>query len=160
MGPIELLKQQHRDVEQLFDRIRTASRGEKLQLVTQLVEDLTVHALLEERIFYPAAGRLRELNGLLARSHADHAKVKQFLGDLLKMKQTDPRIDEVLALVQRHVTEHVAEEEEQLFPRVEAELGGSLEGVGNDMEKTQTELRSQDLLEVAEEQAPSGGQPQ
>jgi hemerythrin superfamily protein len=156
MEAIELLKQQHREVEGLFDRLRGAKRDEKVRLMGQLAEDLTVHAALEERIFYPAALRIRELGGGLAKAQQDHSRVKRLVSELLQVKQTDPAVDALIAELERDVRSHTEEEERDILPRVQSGLDpATLSSVGDEMARAATELRSQDLLEVAESESPS-----
>ncbi len=156
MAAIELLKQQHRDVEALFERLRGAKRDEKVRLMGQLAEDLTVHAALEERIFYPAALRIRDLAGALAKAQREHAHVKLLVSELLRVKQTDPAVDALIGEIERDMRSHTEEEERDILPRVQSELdAGTLNSVGDEMARTATELRSQDLLEVAESASPS-----
>jgi len=151
MGPTELLRQQHRDVEALFDRMRGARRDEKVRLLGKLAEDLTLHAALEERIFYPAARRIRELEGALEHSGQEHARMRRLVAGLLALKQTDPALDAVIADLERNVRAHVAEEEGYLLPKVDAQLGeAALAEVAREMERATPELQAQDLLEEAE----------
>ena len=55
MSAIELLKQQHREVDGLFQRIKVANGDERISLLGQVAEALTIHAALEEHFFYPFA---------------------------------------------------------------------------------------------------------
>src|SRR5690349_5783627 len=58
MDAIDLLKEQHREVESLFKQIEsTADTEEKVELVQDLANSFAAHATIEERIFYPAAYR-------------------------------------------------------------------------------------------------------
>ena len=160
MAAIELLRQQHRDVEALFERLRAAKRDEKVRLMGQLAEEITVHAALEERIFYPAVLRIRELGGELAKAQREHAHVKFLVSELLQAKQTDPAVDALIAELERDVRSHTEEEERDILPRVQSELDpGTLSSIGDEMARAATELRSQDLLEIAESASPAVAPP-
>src|SRR6476620_11526262 len=98
MGPIELLKQQHRDAEALFEQIRGAEGGERVRLCAKLAEDLTVHANLEEQIFYPEA-KARGLDTQIERAVVEHTEVKEQIALLLQLKQNDPRLLETVARI-------------------------------------------------------------
>src|ERR1051325_2975432 len=54
MNAIELLKSQHREVEELFSEIQNADdASEKEELFTKLADSLAIHARIEEHQFYP-----------------------------------------------------------------------------------------------------------
>lgn len=149
MAAIDLLRQQHRDVEQLFVQLRTAERRQKIALLGKLAEDLTVHATLEERFLYPIAERNPELASLIVESRREHAQVRAWISEIMELKQRDPRIDQLVAQLERAVTEHVAQEEREVFPRLEADAATSAQ-LGAQLEQAQQELRNQELLEAAD----------
>lgn len=150
MGPIELLKHQHRQVEALFEEIKASEGRERVRLCAKLAEDLTVHTALEEQIFYPEA-KARGIDGVVERSVAAHNEVKEQVSLLLQLKQNDPRLLETVARIQFLVTKHVEEEERVLFPQFEAHEGDErMRTIGEQLERTQDDLRQQDLLQIAE----------
>ena len=54
MDPIRLIKEDHRTVEDLFRRFENADRrGEKQKLGQEIIEELSVHAVIEEQLIYP-----------------------------------------------------------------------------------------------------------
>jgi hemerythrin superfamily protein len=75
---IELLKRDHDDVDTLFSQYEdskdTADDDAKEMLVTQICDALTVHAQIEEEIFYPAARRA--LDGDEGKDLLDEAAVE------------------------------------------------------------------------------------
>ena len=93
MDAITLLKQQHREVDALFERISTAGEDEKILLLGKLSEQLTIHAQLEERHVYPFARRMG-IQDMVDHSLEEHAKVKQLIAEILSLKRHDPRVDE------------------------------------------------------------------
>jgi hemerythrin superfamily protein len=152
VSAIDLLKQQHREVDALFQRIRASSGDEKISLLGKVAEALTIHAALEEQYFYPFA-RQQGGNGLIDESLKDHAEVKQLLSEILKVKQTDPRLAEMCGRLERMVTEHVAQEENSLIPRVEAQADREeLVSMREDMQQAIDNWRNRELLRMAEHQ--------
>src|SRR3954449_6480335 len=99
MGPIELLKQQHREAEALFEKIRSSEGGARVRLCAKLAEDLTVHANLEEQIFYPEA-KARGLDVQIEKAVHEHMEVKEQISLLLQLKQKDPRLLETVARIE------------------------------------------------------------
>jgi hemerythrin superfamily protein len=152
VSAIELLKQQHREVDGLFQRIKASHGDEKISLLGQLAEALTIHAALEEHFFYPFA-REQGVAGLIDESFQDHAEVKRLLSEILQVKQTDPRLDELCTRLARMVTEHVTQEETSLLPQVEARANpDELLSMRTDMEEAITNWRNRELLRMAEHQ--------
>ncbi len=152
MSAIELLKQQHRQVDDLFQRIKSGSADERISLLGQVAEALTIHAALEEQYFYPFA-REQGVDGLIDESFQDHAEVKQLLSEILQVKQTDPRLLELCGRLERMVTEHVTQEEGALFPKVLAVADGeALVSMRDDMQQAIDNWRNGELLRMAEHQ--------
>jgi hemerythrin superfamily protein len=152
VGAIDLLRQQHREVEQLFEQLRAADRKGKVRLLGKLAEDLTVHSTLEEKYFYPLAERIPELAGLTQQARREHDQVKRLLSDVMELKTKDPRIDQLISEIERNVKAHVAEEERELFPRLEADAG-AMAAAGEQMKREQDELRG-DQGALEEQQLP------
>ena len=152
MSAIELLKQQHREVDGLFQRIKASNGDEKISLLGQVAEALTIHAALEEHFFYPFA-REQGVEGLIDESFQDHAEVKQLISEILQVKQTDPRLNELCMRLERMVTEHVGQEERALFPKVEAASNvEELVSMREDMQQAIDHWRNKELLRMAEHQ--------
>lgn len=134
MTAIDLLKRDHRDVEDLFDRLSDADEdGRRAELRAQLVHALTVHSLIEEQHFYPAV-RGPETQALVSDALRDHSGVKQLLGRLLRMDVDDDAFPSLVAQLQSEVETHVLEEENELFPIVAANMANDrLESLAGDM---------------------------
>lgn len=154
MAAIDLLKQQHRDTEHLFERLKTSQPNEKIRLLGQLTEALTMHATLEEQFIYP----LLRANGFeehFTRSSNEHMQMKRLISDILSMKRRDPRLDSVTAQLEAAVMKHVQEEETEVFPKLQERVDeATLENAGVQMEATMKRLEEGDLLEAADEQQP------
>jgi iron-sulfur cluster repair protein YtfE (RIC family) len=116
---IELLKQNHREVEQLFTGFES---GQQSSTADKICAELEVHTAAEERFVYPS---LREgVSGgdqLADEAEREHAEAKQLIG---RVKQTsDPeRLGEVVAELKRAIEHHVQEEEGNVFPKMESDL--------------------------------------
>jgi hemerythrin superfamily protein len=152
VSAIELLKQQHREVDDLFQRLKASEGDERISLLGKVAEALTIHAALEEQFFYPYA-REQGVDGLIDESFQDHAEVKQLISEILRVKQTDPRLDELCGRLERMVTEHVAQEESTLLPRVEAQADREeLVSMREDMQQAIDSWRNRELLRMAEDQ--------
>ena len=124
---IALLKQDHREVAQLFARFERAGEGAfvtKQRLVERMIEALSRHAGIEELVFYPAVRR--EVPGAVSdvlEALEEHHVVKVLLQELEGMAPTDERFDAKVAVTMENVRHHVKEEENELFPEVRTRLG-------------------------------------
>lgn len=83
---------------------------------------LIAHSTVEEQIFYPAA-RSEQTDDLLFEAIEDHASARRLIDELRRMKHTDPGWHDKLSLLREKVDNHVHDEETELFPNVEEELG-------------------------------------
>ncbi|MDB4969595.1 MAG: Hemerythrin cation binding domain protein [Myxococcales bacterium] len=115
---LELLTQQHRVVQELFDSVRDRSPA-----FYELLENLSIHVEIEELVFYPM---LREL-GLaeqMLESVEEHLTVKRLIADLVDDVPLDEETRAAkLRIMQREVEQHIEREEREIFPAVQRQLG-------------------------------------
>jgi hemerythrin superfamily protein len=150
MDALTMLKQQHQEVDELFDRIQHADESEKITLMGQISEKLTLHAMIEERHFYPFCMRMG-IQDMVDHSLQEHAEVKQLIATILQMKRHDPMIDQNVHKLMISVQSHVKEEENTLFPRLMSVASEEdLRSVGMEMQRTMDEMSQQELLKLAE----------
>lgn len=140
MNAITVLKNDHKRVEQLFKKFEKLSDGAdsaKQALVKQIIEELSVHASIEEQVFYPASRReVEETEDTVLESLEEHHIVKWTLSELDKMKPSDERYDAKVSVLIESVRHHVEEEEQELFPEVSKKLSRKeLNQIGEDLEK-------------------------
>lgn len=150
MNAIDLLKQQHREVDVLFERASRAKLDEKITLLGQIAEKLTLHARIEEQHFYPFA-RSKGIQDMVDTSLQEHMEAKRLIANLLSSKRNDPKLDAELLKLQQSVQHHVKEEEEKLFPRlVGVATAEDLDTLGDTLQQSADELSNQELLQMAE----------
>lgn len=135
MNAIELLKRDHDDVDEMFKHYEEVKEGspksEKDNLVARICDALTVHASIEETIFYPAARRALGEKGkdLLDEAAVEHQTLKDIIARLEAAPTEDPLYDAGVKVLSEYVKHHVREEESELFPKVRAS-GMDLQAVG------------------------------
>lgn len=141
MNALELLKQQHREVETLFDRIEDEddSRARK-QLVSELAKTLRAHTTIEEKIFYPASQKTLtgddEQEKRLLEFYEEHGLVATALDKLVNTQPSDDRFAARLKVLVELLNQHIEEEEHDLFPALEAEMGSDqLDRLGTQLER-------------------------
>jgi hemerythrin superfamily protein len=125
---VALIKADHRTVEQLFREFEEAgdrAYKTKQQLVSQIIQELEVHATIEEEIYYPAVEAKAKKDGkeLVAEAVEEHHVVKVLLGELATMSAEDESFDAKVTVLMENVRHHVEEEEEELLPQSQEILG-------------------------------------
>ena len=138
MDAITLLRNDHKTVERLFKRFEKAgdrAHVEKRQIVDRIIEELSVHAAIEEQVFYPVArATVPETEDLALESLEEHHIVKWVLAELADLDPSDERFDAKVTVLIENVRHHVEEEEGEFFPKVRgglnrkalAEIGAAL----------------------------------
>src|SRR5215467_2088848 len=111
MNAIEMLKQQHREVETLFEEFEEAESVEaRRDTFNEIADALAVHATIEERHFYPTV-KDQETEGILIESVEEHLEVKRAIAELLEMDAADDLFGAKVKALREDVENHVAEEE-------------------------------------------------
>jgi len=116
---IGLLDQDHREVEAFFERFeQTDDEAEKQELVRKICLALTIHAEIEESIFYPATRKATMEDNLLDEAVVEHQAAKDLIAEILEMETGDRLFDAKVKVLGEYIRHHVTEEREQLFPKV------------------------------------------
>lgn len=127
MDAITLLKNDHKAVEQLFRRFEKADDNafvDKRAIVDRIIEELSVHATIEEQLFYPVArATVPGTEDIALESLEEHHIVKWVLSELVDVDPAAERFDAKVTVLIEIVRHHVEEEETEFFPKVRAELG-------------------------------------
>ncbi|MFE2689945.1 hemerythrin domain-containing protein [Streptomyces mirabilis] len=139
MDGIVLLKEDHKTVEKLFKRFEKAGDGahaEKRKIADQVIEELTTHTWIEEKIFYPAAREADpDTKDDVLESVEEHHVVLWMLSELKDLNPADERFDAKMTVLMENVRHHVEEEEKEWFPDVRKSMGRNrLTELGEQME--------------------------
>jgi hemerythrin superfamily protein len=122
---IEMLKNDHKEVDVLFqeyesskEKAKPAAKSRIARLICQL---LTIHAALEEEIFYPMVRKHgAEMKTLADEAAVEHQTLKDIIGRLESASPSDPLYDAGVKVLNEYVKHHVKEEEGELFPKARA----------------------------------------
>ena len=112
---IALLKQDHRTVEDLFEQFEKASGdGRKEKIAQQICLELSIHAQIEEEIFYPACeGKVEE--DLLKEAYVEHDGAKVLIAEIMAGSEDgDDFYDAKVTVLQEQIEHHVEEEEKRM----------------------------------------------
>ena len=142
-GAIQMLKDDHKTVDDLFKRYEEAGDGaveEKRTIRDRVVKELSIHAHIEEVVFYPATREARgETEELVEEALQEHAQAKQALQQLASLEPDDPQFDQLMTQLIQDVRHHVEEEENEMFPKVNEALSPQdLSDLGDQLQEAKT----------------------
>ena len=130
---IALLTADHETVSQLFaDYEKTQSDSKKKALIAEICTALSVHAQIEEEIFYPAVKTALKDKLLVPEATVEHASVKDLVAQLQDDEPDREMVDAKVKVLSEYVKHHVKEEQNEMFPKAKAssldmaELGASM----------------------------------
>lgn len=143
MDAITLLRNDHKTVKALFTKFEKAgdnAKKTKRDLVDKMIEELAVHAAIEEQVFYPAVREaVPDAEDTVLEGLEEHHIVKWTLSELEGMGPDDERFDAKVMVLIESVRHHIEEEEDEMFPEVREALGRKrLAELGEQMEKAKT----------------------
>ncbi|MFK0117669.1 hemerythrin domain-containing protein [Streptomyces sp. NPDC090994] len=118
---VDELTTDHREVEELFGKIEALPPGHKDRKVyaDQVTMELVRHSVAEEMYLYPAVREHVAGGAALAdKELEDHAEAEQLMKDLEHREADDAEFDRLMGMLMSEIRAHVADEEENLFPRL------------------------------------------
>jgi hypothetical protein len=156
---IALLIEDHKRVQQLFKQFEKlkesdeASDEDKAAIVAMACADLTIHAQIEEEIFYPAARDAIDEQDLLDEAEVEHASAKDLIAQLAEMQPGDELYEAKFTVLGEYVNHHVKEEQDEMFPKVK-KAGLDLDALGEELMQRRQELMAEmGLQPQADEEA-------
>jgi hemerythrin superfamily protein len=144
LDAIKLLTADHRAVKALFQNYQElvdsdARDDDKQDIADQICSMLTVHAQIEEEIFYPAAHEAIKEPDLVDEATVEHASAKDLIAQLEASDPSDALFDAKVKVLGEYIDHHVKEEETELFPQArKAKL--DLHALGEQMSERKSEL--------------------
>jgi hemerythrin superfamily protein len=138
---LELLAEDHRKVEEMFDEYdeMEGDDNRRGELAEQICNELTVHARLEEEIFYPRAREATKDNELIDEAIVEHGSVKHLIEEIRGMEPGEDLFDARIRVLEEMVKRHIQEEEEELFPELTS-AGMDTDAVGKELADRKQEL--------------------
>jgi len=140
---IKLLKADHKEVKTYFKQYeKLEDDAEKQALADKICLALTVHAQIEEEIYYPATREAIDDDDLLDEAEVEHASAKQLIAEIQSMKAGDRLFDAKVTVLGEYIDHHVEEEETEMFPE-SRETDLDLKALGARMAERKAELMAQ-----------------
>lgn len=116
-----LLRADHKLVSLLFEQYESArSSTKKKAIVSQICTELTVHAQIEEEIFYPQVKAALKDKELIPEATVEHATLKELIAQIEDGEPDDEMYDAKVKVLSEYVKHHVKEEQNEIFPKAKA----------------------------------------
>jgi hemerythrin-like domain-containing protein len=118
---VKLLTADHKEVHTLFQQYKKlceaqAPADERQPVAEKICGLLTVHATVEEEIFYPAAREAGVESALLDEAEVEHQTAKDLIAQLHAMDADDELYDAKVTVLGEYIDHHVEEEQNEMFP--------------------------------------------
>ena len=135
MDALELLKQDHQKVKELFKQ-QSEDKKQQRQIFKEIKSELETHARIDETIFYPAMQQHDELKDMVLESFEEHRQMKTVLRELAKLSVSSERFKPKFKVLKDDVEHHAEEEEEgKMFPMIRKLIKkDELEQLGEELE--------------------------
>ncbi len=147
MNAFQLLKEDHQKVSGIFQQLEpTTERAEKTrtELFARLLQELTVHAQVEETIFYPSIKQAAETREIVLEGFEEHHVIKMLLKELDEVPVDTEQWTAKLKVLQENVEHHVEEEEGEMFQKARQVLTEEqIDDLGARMEEEKKRLLQQ-----------------
>ena len=150
---VKLLTADHKNVKKLFkdfEKLKEADDGamKKAEVVQQICMELTIHAKVEEEIFYPAVRESIDEEDLMDEADVEHAGAKSLIAQLTGMKPGDDHYDAKVTVLGEYIDHHVKEEQDGMFPKAKRAKVDMVE-LGERIVQRKQELRANPKLLAA-----------
>jgi hemerythrin superfamily protein len=146
----DLLDADHRAVKKLFKEFEelTGSRArnvaqKKMDLARQICMELTVHAQVEEEIFYPALRAALKDTDLLDEAEVEHQTAKDLIAQIESATEPDEKFEAKVKVLGEYIDHHVKEERNEIFPKARATRKLDLVSMRDELEARKEELMSE-----------------
>jgi len=151
-----LLTSDHKLVKSLFKEFESlkdeGDDDRKAALVEAICNELTVHAQVEEEIFYPALREAIDDEDLMDEADVEHASAKQLIAQLEQLQVGGDHYDAMVTVLGEYIDHHVKEEEGEMFSKArKADIDSA--ALGEEMAVRKAELK-EELGIVDDDSAP------
>jgi len=116
-----LLRADHKQVNDLFEEYESArTNTRKKALVAEICKELSIHAQIEEEIFYPAVKKALKDKELIPEATVEHATLKDLIAQVEGVEPDGEMFDAKVKVMAEYVKHHVKEEQNEIFPKAKA----------------------------------------
>lgn len=137
-----LLRADHKLVNDLFEKFESARSADKKQaLAIEICQELTVHAQIEEEIFYPAVEKVLKDKSLVPEAKVEHETLKYLIAQIQSEQPESELYDAKVKVLAEYVKHHVKEEQNEIFPKVKESKLDLIE-LGTQLAERKEELKA------------------
>lgn len=145
----DLLDADHKAVKKMFNDFESLSNSKarnaaqlRMDLARKICTELTVHAQVEEEIFYPALREAIKETDLVAEAEVEHQTAKDLIAQIESADSADESFDAKVTVLGEYIDHHVKEERNEMFPKARAAKKLDLVAM-----RAEVEARKQELLD-------------
>jgi len=120
----DLLDADHKAVKKMFKEFDSLSESKargaaqsRLDLAREICMELTVHAQVEEEIFYPAVRNAIKETDLIAEAEVEHQTAKDLIAQIQAAETADEEFNAKVKVLGEYIDHHVKEERNEMFPK-------------------------------------------
>jgi hemerythrin superfamily protein len=160
---IAILKADHDKVKKLFKEFERQheeeATAEMEQIAEQICNELTIHATVEEELFYPAVRDAIEEDDLLDEAEVEHQTAKDLIAQIKSMTASDEKYAAKVCVLGEYINHHVEEEQGEMFPKARKARQLDLKDLGARIATRKAELKTEMGIEdeEADSQSPARG---
>jgi hemerythrin-like domain-containing protein len=142
MNGLELLKEDHRKVQGLFEQVKaTENERQRKQIYKKIKAELETHTYIEEKVLYPTLKKYEEFKEMALEAVEEHLQVKTLWRDIDRLSEDSDRFEPKLMVLIENVEHHIKKEEGEMFREVERRFSEEqLENLGQSLEAAKKEL--------------------
>jgi hemerythrin superfamily protein len=137
------VKKMFKDYEALTGSKAVGAAEKKRDLANEICMELTVHAQLEEEIFYPALREAIKDTDLLDEAEVEHASAKELIAQIEGASEVDDKFDAKVTVLGEYIDHHVKEERTQIFVKARSAHGLDLVAMREQLEARKEELMAE-----------------
>lgn len=146
---MRMLADDHKLVRKLFRDFKSAEDDdERVAIAQEICRELTVHAMIEEEIFYPALrerAEKEELQDLVGEAYEEHGLAKVLIAEIAEGSLEAEVLKAKMTVLSEIIRHHVEEEEDDIFVKARRlDLDDLVQPL---------QMRKQELMEMSEQDA-------
>jgi hemerythrin superfamily protein len=155
----QILTADHKKVSKIFaefEKVKDADSARKQALVKMACDELTVHAQVEEEIFYPALYEAfkEKDDALVDEAEVEHGSIKRLIATLQSSDADDRLYDANVTVLSEYVKHHVKEEQDEIFPKARKARALDLQQMGDEINTRKAQLMEELGIEPEKALAP------
>ena len=118
-GVVDMLKADHKKVKGLFKEFESAEGRERGEIAKTTIQELEIHADLEETLIYPAIRKKVGDPAMMNEAVEEHHLVHVLINELKNLRPSDETFHTKFTVLGELVTHHADEEEDEMLPKAE-----------------------------------------